>query len=120
MRHLLAGGDVLSPEHVRRALAALPADGRLTNGYGPTETTTFALTHELRPGDRSTAGPDRPADPGDDLPRARRARHEAPLGVAGELAIGGDGVARGYRGDAELTAARFVADPRATRRSAAT
>ena len=37
VQQLLAGGDVLSPDHVRRALGALPATGRLVNGYGPTE-----------------------------------------------------------------------------------
>jgi amino acid adenylation domain-containing protein len=112
VRHLLAGGDVLSPSHVSRALAALPVDGRLTNGYGPTETTTFALTHELRPGDRVGAS----------IPLGRpiqatvcevidSAGQPAPVGVAGELWIGGDGVARGYRGDPELTAARFRQAP---------
>ncbi|HXS47037.1 MAG TPA: amino acid adenylation domain-containing protein, partial [Solirubrobacterales bacterium] len=112
VHQLLAGGDVLSPDHVRRALAALPANARLTNGYGPTETTTFATTHDLRPGE--------PVD--DAIPIGRPiqattcdvldpAGQPLPVGAAGELAIGGDGVARGYRGDPELTAARFQADP---------
>jgi amino acid adenylation domain-containing protein len=112
VRHLLAGGDVLSPDHVARALGALPAEGRLSNGYGPTETTTFALTHDLRPGDRIEGS----------IPLGRPiqatscevlddAGKPAPVGVAGELLIGGDGVSRGYRGDPELTAARFVEDP---------
>ena len=39
--HVLTGGDVLSVSHVRRAFAVLPGI-RITNGYGPTETTTFA------------------------------------------------------------------------------
>jgi amino acid adenylation domain-containing protein len=111
--HLLAGGDVLSPDHVRRALAALPPRGRLTNGYGPTEATTFATTHELRPGDR-VEGPvpiGRPIQ-GTSCRVLDRTCREVPVGVIGEMAIGGDGVARGYRNDAELTAARFRADPR--------
>ena len=49
--HVLAGGDVVSPAHVERALAALPPGGRFSNGYGPTEGTTFATTWTLRPGD---------------------------------------------------------------------
>jgi amino acid adenylation domain-containing protein len=113
VRHLLAGGDVLSPDHVARALATLPPDGRFSNGYGPTETTTFALVHEIGPGDR-VDGP---------IPIGRPIQattcdvvdsvgQPAPVGVAGELWIGGDGVSRGYRGDPELTAERFVADPR--------
>ena len=112
LKHLLTGGDVLSPDHMRRALAALPPDGRLTACYGPTETTTFATTHDFRPGD-PIEGP---------IPIGRPiqatscavidpAGHEAPIGAVGELAIGGDGVSRGYRGDPELTAARFQPDP---------
>jgi amino acid adenylation domain-containing protein len=113
VRQLLAGGDVLSPRHVSRALAALPPDGRLTNGYGPTETTTFSLTHDLRPGE----------EVGTSVPLGRpiqatacevvdAAGQPAPIGVAGELWIGGDGVSRGYRNDPELTTERFVEDPR--------
>jgi amino acid adenylation domain-containing protein len=112
VHHLLAGGDVLSPPHVARALAALPPEGRLTNGYGPTETTTFALTHELRPGD-AVEGPvplGRPIQ-GTSCEVLDGAGRPAPVGMAGELWIGGDGVARGYRGDPELTAAHFQADP---------
>lgn len=112
VRHLLAGGDVLSPGHVARALAALPPHGRLSNGYGPTETTTFALTHDLRPGDETSGS----------VPLGRpiqattcevvdAAGQPAPVGVPGELWIGGDGVSRGYRGDPALTAERFVEDP---------
>jgi len=110
--HLLAGGDVLSPDHVRRALAALPPQGRLTNGYGPTETTTFATTHELRPGDQVEGA----------IPIGRPIQgtschvldpdgREVPVGMTGELAIGGEGVSRGYRYDPELTERRFREDP---------
>jgi amino acid adenylation domain-containing protein len=114
VRHLLAGGDVLSPHHVVRALAALPADGRLTNGYGPTETTTFALTHEMRPGKGFGLGDAVPLGrpiQGTSCAVLDRAGRPAPIGVPGELWIGGDGVARGYRADPELTAQRFVPDP---------
>ncbi len=86
VRHLLAGGDVLSPSHVARALAALPAGGRLSNGYGPTETTTFALTHELRPGDRvgTTVPSGRPVQ-GTVCQVLDAAGRPVPIGVAGEL-----------------------------------
>jgi amino acid adenylation domain-containing protein len=112
VRQLLTGGEALSPDHVRRALEALPPHGRLTNGYGPTETTTFATTHELRPGDpvgeRVPIG--RPIQ-GTSCRVLDAREREAPVGVVGELAIGGDGVSRGYRGDPELTALRFRPDP---------
>ncbi len=119
VRHLLAGGDVLSPHHVVRALASLPADGRLTNGYGPTETTTFALTHEMRPGDGPGLGGKVPLGrpiQGTTCTVLDSDGRPVPIGVAGELWIGGDGVARGYRGDPELTARRFGPDPNRSRR----
>src|SRR4029079_5691296 len=47
VRQLLAGGDVLSPPHVRRALAAV-GDGVVINGYGPTENTTSTSGHAMR------------------------------------------------------------------------
>ena len=50
VRQLLAGGDVLSPRHVRRALENLP-NCRLINGYGPTENTTFTCCHTMNPGE---------------------------------------------------------------------
>jgi amino acid adenylation domain-containing protein len=112
VRQLLAGGDVLSPDHVRRALVVLPAAARLVNGYGPTETTVFALTHTMRPGEECT-GPvplGRPVQ-GAVCEVLDVAGRPAPAGAAGELWIGGDGVARGYGGEPELTAERFQTDP---------
>jgi amino acid adenylation domain len=108
---VLAGGDVLSVRHVRTLRETLP-ECRIVNGYGPTETTTFACCHlvgqdeELtravpigRPIQNVTA---RVLDPG---------LREVPVGEAGELCIGGAGVSRGYWARPELTAERFVADP---------
>jgi amino acid adenylation domain-containing protein len=112
LRQLVAGGDVLSPAHVRRALSLLPADGVLVNGYGPTEGTTFSCCHRMRPGD------DVPALVPIGRPIANTTVHvlddhgeRLPVGVVGELCIGGDGVARGYLKRPELTAERFVPDP---------
>ena len=45
LKQLLAGGDVLSPSHVRRAMDAI-GSGRVINGYGPTENTTFTCCHQ--------------------------------------------------------------------------
>jgi len=112
LRQLLAGGDVLSPDHVRRALDALPRDAVLINGYGPTEATTFTCAHRLRPGEKV----DVPVPIGRPISNTRvfildESGRLAPDGAPGELWIGGDGVARGYAGDAELTAQRFRPDP---------
>ncbi|TYR65651.1 amino acid adenylation domain-containing protein, partial [Streptomyces parvus] len=111
---LLIGGEALSVNHVRTARKALP-DTVVTNGYGPTETTTFACTHAIRPQDLDGAsipigGPiahtevhvlDEDFDP-------------VPPGEAGELFIGGPRLARGYLNRPGLTAERFVAHPAAT------
>lgn len=112
VRHVLAGGDVVSPEHVARALAALPPDGRFTNGYGPTEGTTFTTTWTPRRGEPVPA----PLPIG--WPVQGSACHvmdargrPVPDGVEGELWIGGAGVSDGYWEDPELTAQRFVAGP---------
>ena len=110
VRHVLTGGDVVSVTHVRRAFEALPGI-RLTNGYGPTETTTFACTHDIDPKDTF---------PHDSIPLGRALAHTDLLvvsedghpvadGVPGELWIGGSGVAKGYLSGSE---GRFVADPR--------
>jgi amino acid adenylation domain-containing protein len=111
LRQLLAGGDVLSPVHVRRALEGLPGTV-LVNGYGPTEGTTFTCCHRvtaLEPG-AATVPIGRP------IPNARvhvvdRAFRPVPAGVAGELLAGGEGLARGYFGQPDRTAERFVPDP---------
>ncbi|MEA2694498.1 MAG: hypothetical protein QOJ16_3885, partial [Acidobacteriota bacterium] len=109
LRQLLAGGDVLSPAHVARALAALP-ETRLINGYGPTEGTTFTCC-------ATVTGPVGAAVPlGRPIANTRvqvvdAGGRRVPAGVAGELWAGGDGLARGYLGRPELTAERFVPDP---------
>ncbi|MBS2032792.1 MAG: amino acid adenylation domain-containing protein [Deltaproteobacteria bacterium] len=111
IRRLLIGGEALSLPHVRKALEALP-QLELCNGYGPTETTTFATTHHISPSDVAAGS----------IPIGRPIRDTslyvvdargklAPLGAEGELLIGGDGLARGYRKHPELTAERFVTNP---------
>jgi amino acid adenylation domain-containing protein len=109
VRQLLAGGDVLSPVHVRQALATLPGC-QIINGYGPTENTTFTCCHRLT--HRDEVGTTVPI--GRPIANTRvyvldAAGAPVPVGVAGELYIGGDGLARGYWRRPELTAARFVA-----------
>ena len=112
VRQLLAGGDVLSVPHVRRVLRELP-ECRLINGYGPTEATTFACCYPAA-GPLSASRDSLPI--GGPIANTRvyvldPHLNPAPVGVPGELYIGGDGLARGYLDRPALTAERFVPDP---------
>lgn len=112
VRQLLTGGEALSVPHVRRALAALPGT-QLVNGYGPTETTTFAacfrIPATLPDGWRSIpiGFPLRDTQ----LHVLDDAGRPVPPGEVGELYVGGAGVALGYLARPALTAERFVPDP---------
>ena len=111
LRTLLTGGDTVSAEHAKRFTRAAPAC-RLIDGYGPTENTTFSCCFTIaspeaietsvpigRPIANSTAYV---LDP---------TLRPAPIGIAGELFVGGDGLAREYVNLPELTAERFIPDP---------
>ena len=111
LRYLMVGGDALDAHTIAQVLATAPPQ-HLLNGYGPTETTTFATTYETR----------QPAAGAVSLPIGRPIANTriyildghaepVPLGVAGEIYIGGAGVARGYLNRPELTAERFMKDP---------
>jgi amino acid adenylation domain-containing protein/non-ribosomal peptide synthase protein (TIGR01720 family) len=105
---LLMAGEAASPELYRAW-----SEGRvLFNAYGPTETSVCATMEEIATGAEDiTLG----------LPIANLTAYVVddegelqPLGVPGEIWVGGVGVARGYLGRPDLTAERFVPDPRAT------
>ncbi|MFJ2708732.1 amino acid adenylation domain-containing protein [Streptomyces sp. NPDC087428] len=111
VREVWAGGDVVPPEAVRRVMDRCP-EVTVVNGYGPTETTTFATTHRIhRPLDHAGAIPI-----GEPLDNHRvyvvdENLRLVPPGTPGELYIAGAGLARGYLGRPGMTAERFVADP---------
>ncbi|MET0396874.1 MAG: amino acid adenylation domain-containing protein, partial [Longimicrobiaceae bacterium] len=110
VEQLLVGGEAVSAPHARRALELYP-ELRLVDGYGPSETTVFAACFPVPAG---FGGPSLPIGrPVGDRRVYLLDRHfgPAPLGAAGELCIGGPGVARGYLGRPGLTADRFVPDP---------
>jgi amino acid adenylation domain-containing protein len=109
--HSFFGGETADVDAVRRIQAA-GAPRRLVHLYGPTETTAFATWHLVGEIDQHAAT----IPIGRPIANARirildQQRKLVPIGVRGEIYIGGDGVARGYWNRPELTAERFIADP---------
>ena len=110
VRQLLAGGDVVSPQIAARAIRQ---GNILINGYGPTENTTFTACYRM----------EKPEDLGEGqvpigIPIANTQVYVldaemqlVPSGVAGELFVGGAGLARGYMNRPDLTAENFVPHP---------
>jgi amino acid adenylation domain-containing protein len=109
IRHLLAGGDVLSPSHVRRVLEAYP-DLVFTNGYGPTENTTFSTCWTTRDPGRAPRVPIGVPVDGSTAVVLDDSLRPVTDGEVGELWVGGQGVATGYLNRPAATAERFVAD----------
>ncbi|MCU0288397.1 MAG: amino acid adenylation domain-containing protein, partial [Acidobacteria bacterium] len=108
LKNLLVGGDVLSPLYINRVRERFPGLN-IINGYGPTENTTFSTTFKIdkeyiqripigKPIANSTAF------------IVDKSNHLVPVGVCGELLVGGDGVSRGYLNNPELTAEKFDQD----------
>ncbi len=111
LRQLLAGGDVLSPEHLRKVRRALP-HCRVINGYGPTENTTFTCCYPVMDErDLATSVPIGKPIANTQVYVLDGSQQPVPIGVEGELYAGGDGVALGYLNEPQLTAERFVSDP---------
>jgi len=120
LRALLVGGEALTPALIRQLSAQTDRPGRIINGYGPTESTTFATTFDCEHfGDSVPIGfpiNTRKVYVLSDTQDAegKPSMQLAPQGVPGELYIGGAGLARGYLNRPDLTAERFVANPFAT------
>ncbi|RKR92252.1 amino acid adenylation domain-containing protein [Micromonospora pisi] len=105
VRHRLCGGEAFS-----RELADRLGGGALWNVYGPTETTVWSAAGLVEP------APARPVAIGPPITNTRihlldRRGQPVPVGVPGELHIGGAGLARGYLDRPGLTARKFVPDP---------
>ncbi|MFI1198400.1 non-ribosomal peptide synthase/polyketide synthase [Streptomyces sp. NPDC020883] len=111
LRQVWTGGDVVPSAAVRRVLTACPGL-TVVDGYGPTETTTFATSFALTDPAAvpATVPIGRPLDDMRVHVLDSRMR-PVPPGTAGELFLAGEGVARGYLGRPAATADRFVADP---------
>ncbi|GLP67088.1 dimodular nonribosomal peptide synthase [Streptomyces sp. TUS-ST3] len=111
VREVWTGGDVVPAAAVRRVRDVCP-ETVVVDGYGPTETTTFAVRHRIP----TTAPVPRSVPIGTPLDNTRllvldTALRPVARGLAGELYLAGAGLARGYWQRPGLTAERFVADP---------
>ncbi|HET8797992.1 MAG TPA: amino acid adenylation domain-containing protein, partial [Thermoanaerobaculia bacterium] len=111
---VVAGGEQLSRHLLRRFAERVAPDAIVINEYGPTETVVGCTAYEASADDRYAPSPAVPIG----RPVANAAIYildalgePVPVGVAGEIFIGGAGVARGYLNRPELTAERFVRDP---------
>ena len=111
LRYLMSGGDVLSPEHVRRTLQA-SSSMLFINGYGPTECTVFTSTHTMSNASE-VADPVSIGKPIANTEVCLLDQHMqlVPLGASGEICIGGDGAGRGYFNRRDLTADRWIPNP---------
>ena len=111
LRALLFGGEAVDPQWVRRVLETGPPK-QLLHVYGPTENTTFSSWYQVDnvPADATTVPIGRPIANSYSYVLDRY-MNPVPVGVTGELYVGGDGLARGYLNLPDLTMERFVPDP---------
>ncbi len=114
LRQLLFGGEAVEPRWVRDVLAAGGPE-RLLHVYGPTESTTYASWYQVH----EVAAQEQTIPIGYPLANTHlyvlnAQLQPVPVGVCGELYIGGDGLARGYLNRGALTAERFVPHPLST------
>jgi surfactin family lipopeptide synthetase A len=106
LRYLIVGGDVLSPRYIN-IVRGKNKELKVVNGYGPTENTTFSTTYSIE------------TDFEDSIPIGKPISNSTayildsnnqlqPIGVSGELWLGGDGVSRGYLNSPDLTNEKYI------------
>lgn len=111
LKQLLTGGDFLSVYHVKKLLQAAP-ELKLINAYGPTENTTFTCCYHIT----EISHIDKAIPIGRPIANTQvyvldKELQPLPVGIPGELYIGGDGLAQDYFQQPDLTAKAFIANP---------
>jgi amino acid adenylation domain-containing protein len=109
--NLVVGGEFLPGRSARRWVDWLGDGARVINEYGPTEITVGNSTQPVDSDDDREVVPVGVPIPATSMYVLDDALHQVPIGVPGELCVGGLGVARGYLGRPGLTADKFVPDP---------
>ena len=109
LQYLVVGGEKISAPHINKILETYPTVN-IRNGYGPTENTTFSTYYEIKEEQTSTSIIGKP------LANSKavildETRKLVPIGVEGEIYLGGDGLAKGYLNQDELTNGKFIQDP---------
>ena len=107
---IFVGGEKLSEQHIAQLRAAYPSV-EIINGYGPTENTTFSLTYHIREAEFMRAIPiGRPLNNRTAYILNSQSQ-PVPVGVAGEICLGGAGLSRGYLRRDLLTTEKFIQNP---------
>ncbi|NOQ24220.1 MAG: amino acid adenylation domain-containing protein [Bacteroidales bacterium] len=109
LKFLLVGGDVLSVKHINK-IKTRNSELVLINGYGPTENTTFSTTFNIDKEYESNIPIGKPISNSMAYIFDKSNRLQA-VGVSGELLVGGDGLAREYLNNPELTREKFIENP---------
>ena len=110
-RCLIVGGDVLSSKQVSK-ITKKYKHLKIINGYGPTENSVISTAYEVQGGwDENIAIPIGGPVSNSTTYIMDKSNNLLPIGVAGELCVGGDGLARGYLNREELTKEKFIENP---------
>ncbi len=110
LRQVIVAGEVCPRQLVALHYRLLP-DVELFNEYGPTEATVWSTVYKCRPEEQQSAVPIGRPIANTQTYVLDRSMQPVPPGVQGELYVAGEGVARGYRNQAELTRSKFLANP---------
>ncbi len=112
VKQLITGGETLSVDHIRRALGLLPKT-QIINGYGPSECTVFTSCYPIpkQLDEEISSIPIGQAIGDRKVYLLNQNLQRVPVGVPGELYVGGASVARGYLNQPILTREKFIANP---------
>ena len=110
LQTLIVGGEKLSEFHIQKVLNAFP-HVNIINGYGPTENTTFSLVYEINDKNSGTSIPiGRPLN-NRSVYILDSYNELVPVGIPGQIYLGGAGLSRGYLNQSVLTDEKFIKNP---------